>query len=226
MVEYDEIYAQLDYRFDDSSLLERALTHRSHGPANYERLEFLGDSILSLVVSEWLYHRFSDLTEGKLSRMRAAIVRKDTLANVARELRLGEALILGEGEKKSGGFNRDSILADCLEAVIGAIFLDRGLDASKSFIIQKFAPHLSKLRSDSVYKDFKSRLQEYLQQRGLPVPQYIVVSVVGEPHQQTFEVECQVDGVAETFAATGASRRIAEQTAAKTAYKALLGVCT
>jgi ribonuclease-3 len=221
MDEYEYIYSRVHYRFSDPQLLKKALTHRSRSAANYERLEFLGDSILGFIIAEWLYYRFPELTEGKLSRMRAAIVRKNTLAQVARSLELGQALILGEGELKSGGHERDSILADVLEAIIGAIFLDGGLAPCKDFVLDVFGPDLDKLRPDTAYKDAKSRLQEYLQKHGLPVPNYLIVNVSGEPHCQTFEVECRIDGVQQTFTATGTSRRNAEQSAAEKAIVAL-----
>lgn len=221
MDEYEYIYSRVHYRFSDPRLLKKALTHRSRSAANYERLEFLGDSILGFIIAEWLYYRFPELTEGKLSRMRAAIVRKDTLAQVARDLELGRALILGEGELKSGGHERNSILADALEAIIGAIFLDGGLGPCKDFVLDVFGPDLNKLRPDTAYKDAKSRLQEYLQKHGLPVPDYLIVNVSGEPHCQIFEVECRIDGVQQTFTATGTSRRNAEQSAAE---KAIFGL--
>ncbi len=221
MDEYEHICSRIDYRFDKPQLLTKALTHRSRSVANYERLEFLGDSILGFIVAEWLYYRFPELTEGKLSRMRAAIVRKDTLARVARDLELGAALILGEGELKSGGQERDSILADALEAIIGAIYLDGGLRPCKEFILRVFGGDLDELRTDTAYKDAKSKLQEHLQKYGLPIPNYLIVNVCGEPHCQVFEVECRIDGVEQTFTASGTSRRSAEQSAAEKAIVAL-----
>lgn len=221
MDEHEYIYSRVHYRFTNPQLIKQALTHRSRSAANYERLEFLGDSILGFIVAEWLYYRFPDLTEGRLSRMRAAIVRKDTLARVARNLELGRVLILGEGELKSGGHERNSILADALEAIIGAIFLDGGLNPCKDFVLDAFGPYLDELRPDTAYKDAKSRLQEYLQKHGLPVPNYLIVNVSGEPHSQVFEVECQIEGVQQTFTATGSNRRIAEQSAAEKAISTL-----
>ncbi len=221
MDEYEHICSRVHYRFTDPQLLKKALTHRSRSADNYERLEFLGDSILGFIIAEWLYFRFPDLTEGKLSRMRAAIVRKDTLAQVARSLELGQVVILGEGELKSGGHERNSILADALEAIIGAIYLDGGLGPCKDFVLDVFGPDLDNLRPDTAYKDAKSRLQEYLQKHGLAVPNYLIVNVSGEPHCQTFEVECRIEGVQQTFTATGTSRRDAEQSAAEQAIFAL-----
>lgn len=210
-----------DLRFLNPKLLERALTHRSRSHENYERLEFLGDSVLGFVVAEELYLRFPATPEGKLSRMRSYVVRKETLARIARSMSLQEYLQLGEGELKSGGFNRDSILADGLEAVIGAVYLDRGLDAAKSFIHRSFDQVLTSLTVDTVYKDSKSRLQEYLQQRGEPVPVYDIVSIGGEPHNQTFKVACRVSLSAEPYMGVGSSRRGAEQRAAKLAFESL-----
>lgn len=212
----------LDLKFSNPGLLEQALTHRSRSQVNYERLEFLGDSVLGFVVAEDLYYRFPDIPEGKLSRMRSYVVRKETLARIARAMALQELLQLGEGELKSGGFNRDSILSDSLEAVIGAVYLDQGIDAAKSFIHRFFEEVLGSLTLDSIYKDAKSRLQEYLQQKGEPVPRYEIVSVSGEPHDQTFEVACLVSLAPEPYRGVGASRRSAEQRAAKQALESLM----
>ena len=219
----DELQRQLSYEFEDAELLIRALTHRSKGPENNERLEFLGDSILGFIVAQWLYHRFPNVAEGKLSRMRSTVVRKQTLASVARSLNIQDVLILGEGEQKSGGSNRDSILADALEALIGAVYLDSGIDQVKRMVMDRFGTVLDALSPDGVYKDPKSRLQEFLQQRSLPVPVYEVVSVAGEPHRQVFEVACKVKGCDEAFVAIGGSRRDAEQSAAEQAYVKLHG---
>lgn len=209
-------------RFSDPGLLQQALTHRSRSNRNNERLEFLGDSVLGFVVAEDLYYRFPDIPEGRLSRMRSYVVRKETLARIARSMALQDLLQLGEGELKSGGFNRDSILADCLEAVIGAVYLDQGMDDARSFIQRIFEEVLGSLTLDTIYKDSKSRLQEYLQQRGEPVPNYEIVSVSGEPHDQTFEVACLVSLAPEPFRGTGSSRRSAEQRAAKFALASLM----
>lgn len=217
----DKLEKSFDLKFYNPELLERALTHRSRGNANYERLEFLGDSVLGFVVAEELYHRFPGIPEGKLSRMRSYVVRKETLARVARTLDLQDYLQLGEGELKSGGFNRDSILSDSLEAIIGAVYLDQGLDAAREFIHARFREVLDSLTVDTVYKDSKSRLQEYLQQRGEPVPSYDIVAVTGEAHNQTFEVACRISVSTEPYTGTGSSRRIAEQRAAKQALDSL-----
>lgn len=221
-IDVDKLERSLDLEFSDPGLLEQALTHRSRGHNNYERLEFLGDSVLGFVVAENLYYRFPDIPEGKLSRMRSYVVRQETLARIARGMALQDLLRLGEGELKSGGFNRDSILSDSLEAIIGAVYLDQGLDAAKSFIQRFFEEVLGSLTEDTVYKDSKSRLQEYLQQRGEPVPSYEIVSVSGEPHDQTFEVACVVSLASQPFRGTGSSRRNAEQRAARCALEFLI----
>lgn len=221
-MEVDKLEKAFDIEFSNPQLLERALTHRSRSHENYERLEFLGDSVLGFVVAEELYKRFPDTSEGKLSRMRSFVVRKETLARISRGMKLQEYLQLGEGELKSGGFNRDSILSDGLEAIIGAVYIDQGLDAARSFIRRCFEEVLSSLTIDTIYKDSKSRLQEYLQQRGEPVPCYEIISVSGEPHDQTFEVACRVSVSPEPFTGVGASRRGAEQRAAKLALESLI----
>jgi len=209
----------IGYDFSELSLLERALTHRSKNKNNYERLEFLGDSILSFVVSDWLYRSFDDLGEGKLSRMRASVVCKESLAEVARRLDLSGFLILGEGEMKSGGFNRDSILSDAMEGIIGAIYIDGGLEESKAFILRFFQKQLEKLQPEVVYKDSKSQLQEVLQKRGLDLPSYTVVETSGEQHQQLFRVQCEIKALEKVFYSEGANRKEAEQKAAAQAVE-------
>ncbi len=214
---------RVGYAFRDRSLLSRALTHRSKSADNNERLEFLGDSILGFVAAEWLYQNFPDVAEGKLSRMRSTVVRRETLAWVARAVGLQEALILGEGELKSGGANRDSILADAVEALIGAVYLDAGIDEARKLVTDRFGHVLDSMTPESVYKDPKSRLQEYLQQRGRPVPVYEVVKVDGEAHRQVFHVACNIEGCDEPVTASGSSRRNAEQSAAEKAFSILTG---
>ena len=209
----------IEYEFSELSLLERALTHRSKNKKNYERLEFLGDSILSFVVSDWLYRSFNNLGEGKLSRMRASVVCKESLAEVARGLNLSDFLILGEGEMKSGGFNRDSILSDAIEGIIGAIYIDGGFEQSKDFVLRFFQQQLEKLQPEVVYKDNKSQLQEILQKRGLEIPSYSVVETSGEQHQQIFRVQCEIKALARTFYSEGANRKEAEQKAAAQAIE-------
>lgn len=213
----DRLQEALGRRMGDESLLCLALTHRSAGGRNNERLEFLGDAVLGVVVTDSLYRRFPQAGEGTLSRLRAAMVCRETLAVVARGLDLGEYLVLGEGEMKSGGFRRDSILANGLEALIGAVYLDGGMDPAREVVHRLFDVQLETLRADDVVKDPKSRLQEWMQARGLDLPEYAVVNVSGESHQQTFDVECRVAGCERHFRASGTSRRRAEQAAAELA---------
>jgi len=201
-------------RVAGGELLEEALTHRSLGSRNYERLEFLGDAVLSFVVAEMLYREFDGAAEGDLSRYRAALVSGETLGVIALEAGLGEHLRLGEGELKSGGFRRASILADALEAVIGAIYLELGLSAARSAIDRLLGSRLADLPAASELKDPKTRLQERLQARGLDLPRYEVTEVSGDPHEQRFTVRCEVDSLDLLADATGTSRRRAEQEAA------------
>lgn len=205
----------LDYRFNDEGLLSQALTHRSVGSRNNERLEFLGDSILSFVISSELYNRFSDSDEGTLSRLRASLVKGETLASMARELSLGDYLNLGSGELKSGGFRRASILADTLEAIFGAIFLDSDIATVQAVILRLYQGRLQKVDPSKALKDPKTRLQEYLQSRSLPLPEYEVTDIKGKSHDQTFTVSCTVQGLARAVVSTGSSRRKAEQAAAQ-----------
>jgi ribonuclease-3 len=201
-------------RLDGGALLEEALTHRSLGSRNYERLEFLGDAVLSFVVAEMLYREFDGAAEGELSRYRAALVSGETLGVIALDAGLGEHLRLGEGELKSGGFRRASILADALEAVIGAIYLELGLAAARSAIERLLGSRLADLPAASELKDPKTRLQEKLQARGVDLPRYEVTEVSGDPHDQRFTVRCEVESLGLATDATGTSRRRAEQEAA------------
>lgn len=205
----------IDYIFNDIALLDSALTHRSAAASNNERLEFLGDSVLGLVISTELYKRFPDIDEGVLSRLRASLVKGETLAELAKEINLGEYIQLGGGELKSGGFRRASILADAFEAVIGAIYLDGGIQAVTKFILSQFQTRLNKVNPGEVSKDPKTRLQEHLQARSLPLPVYTVISIEGESHQQTFTVKGQVDVIDYEIKGTGKSRRYAEQQVAQ-----------
>jgi len=214
MDKFEALMRALDYQFNDQSLLTLALTHRSRGSKNYERLEFLGDSILGFVVADWLYKNYPQLAEGKLSRMRSSLVRKETLAKVARKLELSSHLILGEGELKSGGFNRDSILSDTVESIIGALYLDSGFDAAQKFIYTNFAEHFDGISETSTFKDAKSQLQEAMQKNALTLPSYTIIETQGEQHDQEFTVECIASDVALRAVATAKSRRIAEQEAA------------
>jgi ribonuclease-3 len=217
----DKLCQRLGYRFSREDLLDMALTHRSYGSPNNERLEFLGDAVLSLIVSEALYLKFPQQDEGALSRLRANLVNGETLACRARELELGDELLMGPGELKSGGFRRDSILAGALEALIGAVYLEAEFDAARELVHTVFAGEIGAVSPDQAVKDPKTRLQEYLQGRRLPLPEYQVVSVEGHDHAQIFRIECKVTGLAESLSGEGGSRRKAEQDAAEKALRLL-----
>lgn len=214
---------RIGHDFRDPKLLELALTHRSVGGSNNERLEFLGDSIVNFVIGEALFKRFPAAREGQLSRLRAGLVKGQTLAVVAREFELGGCLRLGSGEMKSGGHRRDSILADALEGVIGAIYLDAGMDVARSRVLAWFGTRLEAIDLHNTQKDPKTRLQEFLQSRQQALPRYEVISVEGEAHSQTFSVECHVSmlGDESPTLGEGSSRRIAEQQAAELALSKL-----
>lgn len=212
----------IDYCFQDSALLERALTHRSHGQPHYERLEFLGDSFLNLVVSDLLYQRRPHAPEGDLSRLRSRLVRDVTLAEIARELDLGAFLRLGQGEMRSGGFLRESILADVVEALIGAIYLDGGHEAARRIVTDLIAERLDQLPDAEKLKDPKTRLQELLQAHGHELPEYTVLSETGADHAKSFRVQCAVGELLTPVEAQAPSRRKAEQAAARLAHQALL----
>lgn len=220
---FAKLARHLDYRFKDYRLLTRALTHRSKGGSNNERLEFLGDSILSFVIAAELFARFPDLSEGELTRVRASLVKQETLARIARDLGLGAHLSLGTGEYKSGGHDRDSILSDAVEAVFAAIYLDGGIDAAVAAIKHVYADRFAQIDPEQIQKDPKTRLQEWLQQRALGTPTYNVVTIAGEAHSQNFLVECVVPGLPEAVPGEGTSRRNAEQQAARTAFARLNG---
>ncbi|SHF63454.1 RNAse III [Modicisalibacter ilicicola DSM 19980] len=207
----------IGYSFRDPALLALALTHRSYGGDNNERLEFLGDSIVNFVIGEALFQRFPQAREGQLSRLRARLVKGKTLAELAREFCLGEQLRLGSGEMKSGGYRRDSILADAVEAVIGAIYLDGGMQEARARVLSWYASRLESINLQDTQKDPKTRLQEFLQSRQSALPRYEVVSVEGEAHAQTFTVECHVQLLDEHTVGIGTSRRHAEQEAAEKA---------
>jgi ribonuclease-3 len=204
----------LDHDFRDPQLLQTALTHRSAGRANNERLEFLGDAVLGLVVAEILHARFPRASEGELTRMRAALVREESLASVARELSLGDAIHLGQGELRSGGHRRESILADAFEAVVAAIYLDAGLPACHACLAPLLEPRLVALGERALDKDPKTRLQELLQGRGLPLPAYALVETAGDEHRKTFFVRCTVAALELSSVGEGGSRRTAEAHAA------------
>lgn len=209
----------IGYDFENRELLRRALTHRSYGVSHNERLEFLGDSVLNCVIAQVLYERFLDVREGDLSRLRANLVRQETLAEIAQQLGLGEQLRLGEGEMKSGGFRRPSILADGLEALFGAIFLDGGFNQARQTILSLYDPYLSGLDPHQSGKDAKTTLQEYLQGKRLALPQYVLRATRGEAHAQEFEVECVIAELGISASGRGPSRRTAEQEAARRAFE-------
>jgi ribonuclease III len=213
---------RLGYSFRDTALLERAISHRSVGANNNERLEFLGDAILGFQVAALLFQRVTDADEGQLSRMRAHLVKRETLAAVARELELGDVLRLGQGELRSGGQSRDSILADAVEAIIAAIYLDGGLDAARALVERLLGDRLSEPTPMLRRKDPKTRLQEFLQSSGLALPLYDVLQVTGEPHDQTFRVRCTTDPGGATEG-VGSSRRKAEQAAARAMLARITG---
>jgi ribonuclease-3 len=211
----------LGYTFVRADLLTQALTHRSYGSANNERLEFLGDSVLNCTVARALYDAFPDLPEGSLSRLRANLVRQETLAGIAATLKLGDVLRLGEGELKSGGFRRPSILADALESLFGAVFLDAGFDEAARVVRRLFEPLVAQIDPRASGKDAKTQLQEILQSRRLPLPEYRLVGTEGEAHDQDFIVECVLGKLALSTRGVGKSRRAAEQEAARQACEQL-----
>lgn len=210
--------ARLGHAFGRPELLAQALTHRSHGARHNERLEFVGDAVLNCVVALALYERFPGTDEGDLSRARASLVNGETLARIARRLELGDDVRLGEGELKSGGAKRGSILADALEAVFGAVFVDAGFEAARRVIIAAYGEELANANPTTLHKDPKTRLQEWLQARRLPVPEYAVVGVHGEAHAQQFAVECRIPSLGISAGGAGSSRRAAEQDAASRAW--------
>ena len=206
---------KLGYEVNDSSLLVQALTHRSAKGDHNERLEFLGDSILGFVIAEALFDKFPKHDEGDLTRMRSSLVKGVTLAEVARDFDLGECLILGPGELKSGGHRRESILEDAIEAIIGAVYLDSNIERCKALILSWFEKRLLVIKPGNEQKDPKTRLQEFLQGRKIPLPSYDVIDTTGQSHNQEFTVRCQTSVVSEEVVAKGTSRRKAEQAAAQ-----------
>jgi ribonuclease-3 len=212
---------RIGYDFNDAALLELSMTHRSYGGRNNERLEFLGDSIVNFVIAQALFELFPQAREGQLSRLRARLVKGQTLAELAREMDFGECLRLGSGEMKSGGHRRESILADAVEAVIGAIYLDAGMPAVSERIHAWFSERLANISLQDTQKDPKTRLQEFLQSRQAALPLYDVVSVKGEAHAQTFTVECHIELLDQHTTGKGSSRRHAEQQAAEEALSYL-----
>ncbi|WP_158935168.1 ribonuclease III [Burkholderia sp. S171] len=213
--------SRLQYEFRNAELLRQAMTHRSHSATHNERLEFLGDSVLNCVVAALLFQRFAKLDEGDLSRVRANLVKQQSLYEIAQALNVSEALRLGEGELRSGGFRRPSILADTLEAIFGAVFLDGGFDAALQVIKRLYTPILDHIDPRTIGKDAKTLLQEYLQGHKIALPTYTVVATHGAAHNQQFEVECTVPKLDVKVSGSGASRRAAEQSAAKKALDEL-----
>jgi ribonuclease-3 len=205
---------QLGYRFNEPDLLQQALTHRSYGAQHNERLEFLGDSVLNCTIARAVFDLFPELPEGTLSRLRANLVKQDSLASIAIDLKLGDHLLLGEGELKSGGFRRPSILADGLESIFGAIFLDGGFEAARSVVLQLFQPKLKAIDPNASGKDAKTKLQEWLQGHRYPLPDYQLSGTHGEAHDQEFIVTCVIPALKLATEGRGKSRRAAEQEAA------------
>lgn len=221
MADIASLEQTLGYNFADPQLLTLALTHRSAAGRNNERLEFLGDSILNHIIAEALYQQFPGSKEGDLSRMRASLVKGETLAEVARELQLGDYLLLGPGERKSGGHRRDSILADAFEAIVGGILLDSDVEQCRRIVLAWFSLRLDQLDGASAEKDAKTQLQEYLQGRRNPLPEYELLGILGEDHKQRFHVACRIQKPALVVEGSGGSRRKAEQAAAHAALDML-----
>jgi ribonuclease-3 len=215
------LQARLGHQFSDSGLLRRALTHKSFGAEQNERLEFLGDSVLNLAVSDLLYKQFDRNDEGDLTRVRAHLVRQDTLHKLAVSLQLPEVLRISEGEAKGGGAQRPSILADALEAVIGAVYLDGGFEAARALVLRLFEPLVLQTTSEVWRKDAKTALQEWLQGRKLPLPSYRIEATKGKAHAQVFVVVCELVSQGWSVSGEGASRRAAEQVAAQKALERL-----
>lgn len=217
--DFEDFCLRIGHRFNDPDLLRRALTHRSYGAAHNERLEYLGDSVVNCAIALELYYKFPQLTEGELSRLRASLVNQQSLHAVAQRFGFGERILLGEGEMKSGGFRRPSILADAVEAVIGAVFLDGGFDSARNVVRTLFIEALETVDPQTTGKDPKTLLQEYLQSRKIALPRYAVVATRGEAHQYVFEVECVIPDLNIRSSGEGSSRRNAEQNAARQAYE-------
>lgn len=214
-MQLERLQTKLGYQFANVEYLKQALTHRSAAAWNNERLEFLGDSILNFTIGKALFEKFPKSDEGELSRMRAALVKEHTLAIIARRFDLGDYLKLGAGELKSGGFRRESILSDCVEAIIAAIFLDSGMENAMERINEWYRDLLAEMKPGDAQKDAKTRLQEYLQARRQPLPEYEVIDIKGEAHNQVFKVSCKVKSLDEAIIGSGTSRRKAEQNAAE-----------
>ena len=219
MARLQKLEQRINYQFSDQALLEQALTHRSHSAKHNERLEFLGDSVLNFVVASLLFKRFQKIDEGDLSRLRANLVKQATLADIAQRLELSDYLRLGEGELKSGGFRRPSILSDALEAIFGAVYLDGGFDQAEKVITGQFEAIMVDIDPKTLGKDPKTLLQELLQGHRLALPVYTVVATHGAAHNQTFDVQCHIEKLDITLTASGSSRRAAEQATAEQAIE-------
>ena len=212
---------QLGHTFKRLDLLQRALTHCSHSVTHNERLEFLGDSVLNCVIAKYLYDTRTDFAEGVLSRQRSNLVNQKTLVTLAQQLHLGEMLLLGEGERKSAGFRRPSMLADAMEAIFGAVFVDGGFSAAEQVILNLYVPLIEQADEQAMGKDYKTLLQEFLQSKRLALPKYTVIATQGEAHAQLFKVACDIAQLNISTLGEGVSRRSAEQVAAEVAYKKL-----
>jgi ribonuclease III len=218
----DSLAKSLGYQFNTPALLTQALTHRSFSGNNNERLEFLGDSVLNFIVAHQLYLRFPKLSEGDLSRLRAQLVKESTLSEIAFSLNIGDALKLGEGELKSAGWRRPSILADALEAIIGAVYSDGGFASAEALVLSLYQEKLANIDPKIIDKDAKSQLQEFLQGKKFDLPDYNVVSIEGEAHAQTFKIGCVIEKLNITTVGEGTSRRVAEQQAAQLALEKII----
>ncbi|CAN5220075.1 hypothetical protein BH09PSE6_BH09PSE6_18400 [soil metagenome] len=219
---HGQLETALGYDFKAKTLLEQALTHRSFGPAHNERLEYLGDAVLDCAISRWLFERYPKFDEGDLSRVRASLVRQQTLYEIAQRIELSRFLRLGEGESKSGGFRRPSILADAFEALIGAIALDGGFDAAAVVVTNLYKPVIEAVDPTTLGKDAKTLLQEFLQGKRVPLPIYSVIATRGAAHSQEFDVECAIPKLGIKVTGTGGSRRAAEQSAARKALESVV----
>lgn len=217
----NQLSRKLGYQYQNIELLQHALTHRSVGSRNNERLEFLGDSLVNFMIADILFHQFTNLPEGDMSRVRAHLVKGDTLAVIGREYNLSDYLVLGPGELKSGGFRRNSIIADAVEAIIASVYEDGGLDVCRDLVGRFYEERLKKLDPKMIGKDPKTRLQEWLQSRNQPLPEYSIIIVNGAAHAQEFTVSCYVEKLNTKFEATASNRRKAEQKAAELALVAL-----
>lgn len=215
MAQIQTLLNKLDYQFKDEKLLTEALSHRSSGSCNYERLEFLGDGFLNFTIATELFHHRSDEDEGALSRLRASLVRESTLADIARELNLGDYLIMGVGELRSGGFKRDSILSDVVESIIGAVFIESGYEVARELVLRLYGNRIQELPPSAQLKDPKTRLQEQLQAQGLDRPEYEVTQTTGKSHDMQFTVRCTLQEPPIEISATASSKRKAEQASAQ-----------